>query len=293
MALALCLLCASCAPEKQARPAASAAPAQRIVSLVPSITETLFALGVGDRVVGVTKFCSYPPEATKLPKIGGQVDPNAEAIALLEPDLVVLFDYQDDIRKQVEALGIPTLAVPGKSLANVLALIDRLGEACGCVERANELRASLESRIEAVRQRCATVPEQPRVLVSVDRVLGGGLRGIYAAGDEDYFTTLLEIAGARNACSSTGIAFPMLSPESVVEINPDAIVDLCVGAVGRGISKDDVRKDWLALQSVPAVQNNRIWVVTETFATVPGPRSVEFLEALADFLHPVTTEGKP
>jgi iron complex transport system substrate-binding protein len=263
------------------------------VSLVPSITETLFALGLGDRVVGVTKFCSYPPAATRLPKVGGQVDPNAEAIALLRPDLVVLFDYQDAVRKQVEALGLRTLVVPGKSLENILALVERLGEACGCPDTARKLRADFEARIEAVRSRTKAARTRPRVLISVDRVLGGGLRGVYAAGDDGYFTVLLDIAGGRNACSGTGIAFPMLSPESIVELNPDVIIDLCVGAVGKGLSKESLADDWSSLRTVSAVQSGRIHVITESFATVPGPRSIEFLEQLAAFLHPSLTEGKP
>jgi iron complex transport system substrate-binding protein len=178
-------------------------------------------------------------------------------------------------------------------LANILGLVDRLGEACECPEAARKLRAGFEARIEAVRRRTEAAKARPKVLISVDRVLGGGLRSVYAAGDDGYFTALLDIAGGRNACSGTGIAFPMLSPESVVELNPDVIVDLCVGAVDKGISKEDLAADWSSLKTVGAVKSGRVYVLTESFATVPGPRSIEFLEQLAAFLHPSLAEGKP
>ena len=140
------LLLAACSPP----PARRTGPPQRIVSLSPNLTETLFALGLGERVVGVTAFCAYPPEAAALPRVGGQMDANPEAIAALRPDLVILFDYQEKIGRQIAAIGTPTLMVPGKSLDDILALVERLGEACAVPDNARRLRAGMEERIEAV-----------------------------------------------------------------------------------------------------------------------------------------------
>lgn len=287
--LGIAVLLAGCSPS-QPPAAAPAGPPQRVLGLSPNITETLFALGLGDRVVGVTDFCSYPPEATKLPRIGGLLDANPEAIAALHPDLVVLFDYQDKIGRQVAAIGTPTLVVPGKSLANVLALIDRLGEVCAVPEEARQLRTRIEQRIEAVRQRTAKLP-RPKVLISVDRTVGSGIGSLFVAGDDSYYSTLIDYAGAQNACGGTGIGYPTIPPESIVELNPDVIVDLCVQAVDRGVSAETVRADWDTLPNVAAVKSGRILILTESYATVPGPRSIDFLEQLAAYLHPV--EAKP
>ncbi len=287
--LGIVILLAGCSPP-QPPAAAPAGPPQRILGLSPNITETLFALGLGDRVVGVTDFCSYPPEATKLPRIGGLLDANPEAIAALHPDLVVLFDYQDKIGRQVAAIGTPTLVVPGKSLANVLALIDRLGEVCAVPEKARQLRADIEKRIDTVRQRTAELP-RPKVLISVDRTVGNGIGSLFVAGDDAYYSTLLDYAGARNVCAGTGIGYPTIPPESIVELNPEVIVDLCVQAVDRGIAPETVRADWDTLPEVAAVKAGRILILTESYATVPGPRTVDFLEQLAAYLHP--PEAKP
>jgi len=284
------LLLVGCSPS--APPAAPpSGPARRIVSLSPNITETLFALGLGDRVVGVTNYCSYPPEVTKLPRVGGQLDANPEAIAALHPDLVVLFDYQDKIGQQVAAIGIPTLLVSGKSLDNVLSLIDRLGEACSVPAAAQKLRADIDRRIAAVRQRTAGLPPV-KVLISVDRTIGAGIGTIYVAGDDSYFSTLIGYAGGQNAAGGTGIAYPTIPAENIAELNPDVIVDLCVQAVDRDISQETLLADWDTLPSVAAVKSGRILILTESYATVPGPRTVDFLEQLAAFLHP-RSEAKP
>lgn len=275
------LFLGACAPPSARREG----PPQRIVSLSPNLTETLFAIGVGGRVVGVTTYCTYPPEVAALPRVGGQMDANPEAIALLRPDLVVLFDYQDRIARQVAAIGTPTLVVPGKTLDDILALPERLGEACAVPEAGRQLRTAMETRIEAVHQRVAG-RARPGVLISVDRPPGIPVGSLYLAGDDGYFDRLVELAGGRNVCAGTGIAYPLIPAENIAEMNPEVIIDLCVGAVEQGHSPDRLVADWAGLRQVPAVQAGRVHALTETFAAVPGPRTVDFLERLADLLHP-------
>jgi iron complex transport system substrate-binding protein len=279
------LLLAACSPP----PARRAGPPQRIVSLSPNLTETLFALGLGERVVGVTAYCAYPPEAANLPRVGGQMDANPEAIAALRPDLVVLFDYQEKIGRQVAAIGTPTLIVPGKSLDDILALVERLGEACAVPDNARRLRADMETRIQAVRRRVAERP-RPGVLVSVDRPPGKPVGSLYLAGDDGYFDTLIDYAGGRNVCAGIGIAYPLIPAESIAEMNPDVIIDLCTGAVGQGHRPETLAADWAVLRGVEAVKTGRVHVLTETYATVPGPRTVDFLEHLAALLHPAEAQ---
>ncbi|MDZ7619631.1 MAG: helical backbone metal receptor, partial [Patescibacteria group bacterium] len=122
----------------------------RIVSMAPSITETLFALGLGGRVVGVTRFCSFPAEVAELPRVGGHLDPNLEAILRLRPDLVVLMTEQADLADSLHQLGVRTLAVGDDSVEQVLDTITTLGTHCGATEQATALVDSLQSRMQAI-----------------------------------------------------------------------------------------------------------------------------------------------
>ena len=268
-------------PSPEASPAPGAAAPRRIVSLAPSITEMLFDLGLGDRVVGVTSFCDYPPEAADRPHVGGLLDPNPEAILALEPDLVVLFDHHAVARRALETLGIPLLVVQGDTLEQVLEAMLRLAERGGCAERGLERVAALRRRIEAVAAMPAPQPP-PRVLVSIGRTLGGGrLQEAYVAGNDGFFSELIRLAGGRNACPSSTIRFPLVSPEGILEMRPEVIIELAADLERLGLAAEDVLREWSSLSDVPAVAHGRVHVFTEDYVTVPGPRLVLLLEKMA------------
>ena len=153
----------------------SPAGVERIASLAPSTTETLFALGLGDRIVGVCDYCKYPPEALAKPKLGGYYTPNYEALVEARPDLVVLLPEHRAIRDRILELGMEVLDADHRSVEGILYSITAIGETCGIQERATALRADLEARIEKVKSQMKDRP-RPRVLISVGRAMNEGAR---------------------------------------------------------------------------------------------------------------------
>lgn len=302
-ALALVLAMVGCgrsgSSPAAAAPPLSGRPARRIVSLAPSITEILYALELGPRVVGVTSFCDYPPEAAAKPKVGALLDPNIEAVLSLRPDLVILFRTHGAALTALQALQIPCLTVSGDTMEEVLASIQTIATAGGCSERGVELTASLRRRVDAVarRPRPATLP---RVLVSVGRSFGSGrLQDVYVAGEDGFFSELIRLAGGRNACPEKTIRFPLVSPEGIQEMNPDVIIELAADLDKLSLTAADVVREWSVVREVPAVRRGQVHVFTEDYVTVPGPRFVLLLEQMATVIAAAatgpggTTEGGP
>ena len=155
-----------------ASPQASAQlPCRRIVSLAPSITETLFALGLGDNVVAVTRYCEYPAEARRKVRIGGFYDANYEAILSLAPDLVILLPEQENIRQFFQKAGFSVLVVNNKTVPDIFATIEAIGRRCGVAERSAVLAAELGARRDRLRQG-APMTSRPRVMVSIGGNMG-------------------------------------------------------------------------------------------------------------------------
>ena len=257
----------------------------RIASLAPSITEVLFAVGMGDRVAGVTRFCLHPPAATAKPKIGGYFDPNYEAIIALDPDLVILLDTHTQVRDHLAALDKTVMAVDHQSIDGILDSIERIAEAGGRGEAGAALAADIRRRMAAIAERTGG-RARPRVLVSAGRTLGSGsLEQIYIAGKGNFYTQLVELAGGTNAYEG-GISFPSVSAEGVIHMNPDVIVEMVGNTEVQGLSPEAIAAEWQVLRHVNAVTNGQIHVFTEDYAVIPGPRFILTLEKLARALHP-------
>jgi iron complex transport system substrate-binding protein len=259
---------------------------ERIVSMAPNVTEILFALGLGDRVVGVTRYCAYPPEAAGLPKVGGHLDPNLEAIVAQRPDLVVLLDEQRETIAALRKLGVPVLAIRDNSVEEILTAIRSVGERCRAEATAQELIADLRRRIHTVEQHTAGLP-RPRVLVVIDRSVDvGTIEDVYVAGHDGYFDHLVAMAGGQNAYRGPRVAYPVVSIEGIVSMAPEVIIDLPAGepqnADGRALA------DWQHCPQVPAVSRQQVYALRADYARIPGPRFILLLEALADRIHPET-----
>jgi iron complex transport system substrate-binding protein len=258
--------------------------AARIVSLAPSITETLFEMGLGDRIVGVTRYCLYPPEARTKPQIGGYYDPNFEAVAASRPDLVLTLTEHADARSELGRLGLSTLTLDHATVAGILSSVLQIGRACGCPGKAAALHERLSSRLKKIAERTSGRP-RPRVLISVGRMSGDASTGrITVCGRKGLFEELIELAGGRNAFERD-IDFPALSAEGVLEIHPDVIVDLWPDLKEKGLSPEAVRAQWKRIPGLEA----RISVIGESYAMIPGPRIVLLLEDLSRALHPEET----
>lgn len=258
-------------------PAKSPDGAQRIVSLSPSLTDTLFTLGLGDRVVGVTKYCIYPPEAQTRTVVGTLYDHNYELIMQLKPDVVVLNGDQAQAVAQFEHLGIPVLVFENRSVEEVFTMIGGLGQAFGKAEEARLLVDDMRLRIERYRALTAALPKV-RALVCVGRSMGNNsVTQAYAAAPHTYAGTLLAYAGGENVYQGTA-AYPILTAEAMIRLNPDVIIEL-VPEAGQGeLTVAEIIGQWAPLPEIAAVRDGRVYVLTEGYTVLPGPRLVLLLE---------------
>ena len=261
-------------------------PTGRIVSLAPSITETLFALGVGERVVGVSRFCDWPPEVRSVPQVGGLFDPNLEKIVRLEPDVVIGLAGQPDTLWPMRKLGLPLVVVEHRSIDGLLESIRVLGTTCGAEAQAERLLQDIQSRLEAVGRRVSGRP-RPRVLVSVQRTVGTGrIENIYIAGREGHLGRIVQWAGGDSAVPTSWAAFPTVSSESLLRLDPDVILDLVPGFCTAQIPREQILADWQSLDGLRAVREGRVYVLDEDFVFRPSPRFVLMVEKVARLLHP-------
>jgi iron complex transport system substrate-binding protein len=260
---------------------------QRIVSTAPSITETLFALGIGDRVVGVSQFCNFPPEVQKLPKVGSYIKPDAEAIARLAPDLVVLERSSSELTDRLNALHIAFIEVPHNTLEDIFTEIQLIGKAAGVPDRSASLTAQIQGSLDAIQSK-AKAMASPRVLVIVDRQQGT-LNNLIAVGPGNYVNQILEIAGGTNVLAKPGLPqYPHISLETVLRENPDVIIDLSGTQetdAARRASRAATLALWSQYRDLRAAKNSYIYAGTTDSLVVPGPRTPIATQRLFDFVH--------
>jgi iron complex transport system substrate-binding protein len=263
-----------------------AAGPERIVSTSPSITEILFALGLGDRVVGVSSYCRYPEAALRLPKVGSFMRPEPEVIARLRPDLVIVHAGPHTVPRQLATLGIASLTVDRGTLANVYTSIRAIGAAAAVPDRATRLVADLSRRLAAVEVAASRRPAR-KVLLVVGRQ-PGTLSDLVAVGRGSYLNDLVKVAGGRNVLDDPGLPeYPRISMETVIRLDPDVIVD--AGDMGETEAEHRRRQPtterlWRQQTLVRAAQANAAHAVTSDAFVVPGPRVVDAAETLARWL---------
>lgn len=259
---------------------------RRIVSMAPSVTETLYAVGLGRRVVGVTRYCMYPPEVQLLPKVGGFHDPNFEAIAMLRPDLVVMLTGDESARAAFNKLGIATLVVCHNDIDGILDSFVEIGTVGGQGETGRQLADDVRARLDDVRRKTANAP-RPKVLFVIERGGGSGkLEDVYVAGNDGFFDRTIELAGGQNAYPPGAVRFPVVSAEGILWMDPDVIVDLTAG-IAPGQPDDAALLDaWQQVGQVAAVRNGRVYAIDQDYAFVQGPRFIRLVEDLARLLHP-------
>jgi iron complex transport system substrate-binding protein len=265
---------------------AMAAPA-RIVSTAPSITDVLYALGLGDRVVGDTTFCRYPPEARTKPKVGTYLDPNLEVIASLRPDLVIIQNNPIHLARRLETLNLRVLEVNYETPAAVYVAIRQIGMAAGVPDHAAELVARLQHEIGAVRAKTKGLPRR-RVMFIIGRT-PDTLGGLVAVGSAPYLNELMEAAGGVNVFRDARAAYPNVTLEEVLARNPEVIVDMGdMAATGAATEshKHAVVALWGRYPALAAVREHRVFAVASDIFVVPGPRIAEVARAFAHMLHP-------
>jgi iron complex transport system substrate-binding protein len=254
--------------------------------LEPSVTETLFALDLGDRVVGVTRFCAYPPEVKTKTRIGGFLDPNIEAIVALKPDLLVMLVENRASQPAFEGLNVRMLVVDHTTVEGTLDSITAVGRACGSEARAEAMVADLRARIDRVAAKTAGL-RRPRVLFSISRAPGAGRpEDVYVAGGSPYFASVVKLSGGENVFAAETTVFPVVSTEGILRANPEVIVDLVPVVSSDGRGAEALLADWRQIPELDAVKHGRVYALDDDFASVPGPRFILLVEKVAAILHP-------
>jgi ABC-type Fe3+-hydroxamate transport system substrate-binding protein len=247
----------------------------RVICLVPSVTDTVFALGSGDDVVAVSDYTTYPPAALKKPSIGSLVKPSIETILSFHPDLVVGTNIpgSTETATQLKSVGVPVYLVDPQGLPGILRSVKSVGEALNRVPQADALNATLSRRIAAVKARTAGKPA-PRVLVPI------WYDPIITVGKHAFISEILEAAGARSVTDDLSPDWPQISLEAVIARAPEALLLIRGGKVS--IDTLQKRPGW---SSLPAIQKGKVYYV-ENGIQEPSPVAIDALEELAREFHP-------
>lgn len=259
----------------------AAAIPERIVSTAPSFTEMLYAVGAGERVVAVSTYCHYPASVDRLPRIGTYLEPNVEAILRLRPDLVLVHAEHPQIVRQLRAAGIVTLALRNTTLEETLRSATAIGQAVGRPREGSALEARLRQGLDAMRRQPVR-PTPPTLLFIVGRT-PGRLDGMLAVGKGSYLNDLIAAAGGRNVLADSPVAYPKISVEGVLRLNPDVIVDMGDMTDTQGVSPAHtaaVVRLWNTVPGLRAARNRKVFAVASDIYVVPGPR---VLDAAAAF----------
>lgn len=267
--------------------AAFAGPAQRIISTAPSITEMLYAVGLGDRVIGVTTYCHYPPQARLKPKIGTYTEPNLERIASLRPDLVVIQKNPINLAAKLESLKLGVLEVSHDTVDDVFASMQRIADSGGVTAQGRAVVEDLRRQLADVRNRTAGLPRR-RMMFIVGRS-PNALEDLIAVGRASYLNGIIEIAGGANIFKDAVAPYPKVGMEDVLARNPEVIVDMGDMSQTEGVTEEHKRSVvalWNRFPAITAVHDHRVIAVASDIFTVPGPRMVEAARAFARMLHP-------
>ena len=256
----------------------------RIISLVPAVTEMLFAIGAGDAVIGVSSYDTFPPEVKSRPKVGALVDPDFERMLSLRPDLVIVYGSQSDLMSRLDRARIPYFEYAHAGLPGITQTIRSVGERVGRGPAARALADRIERELDEIRRSVAGRP-RPRSVLLFGRE-PGSLRNVYASAGVGFMHDMLELAGGtdifgdikRQNVQATTEMLLARAPEVIIEVHPAA-----------GWTPERIKTEmnaWRGLPGLPAVKTGRIHILADDRLMVPGPRIVEAAKLLRQFLHP-------
>ena len=257
---------------------------QRIISLVPALTEMLYAIGAGSQVVAVSSYDEYPPEVKTLPRVGALLDPDTERILSLKPDLVITYGSQADLQAQMKRARVATFDYRHGGLSHILVTMRELGARTGHAGEADKAVAAIEARLAAVRARVAG-KRRPRTLLVFSRE-PKTLRNMYVSGGRGFLHDMLEIAGGEDVFDDVDKESVQVSTETILARAPEVILELRPEEIPAGQPMQEELASWSRLASVPALRNKRVHFIAGHAVTVPGPRVAESVERMARALHP-------
>ena len=256
----------------------------RIVSVVPAVTEILFAIGAGPQVVGASSFARYPSEVNKLPRVGALLDPDVERVLSLEPDLVILYESQTDTMSQISRAGIEVFPYRHGGIQDVVDMLRELGRRTGHVVQGNNVAATIQSTVANIAARLAN-RKRPRVLLVIGRE-PDTIRNIYASGGIGFLNDMIVAAGGQNIFADVPREAVQPTSETILASEPDVIVEIRAEGMFTSDETTYQRDVWQALPAIPAVQKERVYFLNGNELIVPGPRLASGMERLARLLHP-------
>jgi iron complex transport system substrate-binding protein len=258
---------------------------QRLVTMAASLTEIVFALGAGSRVVGVEQFSDYPRAARELPKVGSYISPDLERVVALRPDfcLAIKDGNPRHVVDRLQSLGIPVYVVDPHNVPGVIATIKEIGNLLGVDAKAGELAADLNRRYKRVKDLAAQVTRHPRVFLQI------GISPIVSAGSHTFLDKLITTAGGLNLAAGK-VPYPRFSQEQILALKPEVII---ITSMDRGGAFEQVKAGWERWETLPAARNHRIFLIDSDIVDRPSPRLLDGLEKLFGLIHPELTGEQP
>jgi len=266
----------------------SGAPVTRIISIVPALTEMLFAVGAGPQVIAVSSYDKFPPAVETLPRVGALLDPDVERILTLRPDLVLIYGSQHELKVQLTKAGIRTFTYRHTGVAGVLQALRELSAATGHSADGERKAREIQTQLDTVRARVRGYP-RPRTLLVLTRK-PQSLQQMYVSGDVGFLNDILQIAGGDNVFAGVQRESVQPSHETLLARAPDAIVELHAAGMMTSTDLERERTLWATLASIPAVRRNRVHFLEGSYFVIPGPRMGLAAQALARVLHPEAFE---
>ena len=256
-------------------------PPQRIISLAPNITEILFALGMGNRIIGVTRYCDYPKETTEKEIIGGMIDPNLEKIIALNPDLVIGFRGNTlKVLERIKSLDLPLFALEmGASLESIFPLIKKIGTIIQMEKKADILTRSLRKKFTDILLALRSVRHEPKVFLSLHGM------GLWTCGKESFLNDLIKKARGVNIAGDIPRKWLHYNKEQFIHENPEVIIILSKSQEEFSKTKERITNE-NQFEGVRALSTGRIYFLDENLSTRPGPRLIDAFAELARLLHP-------
>ena len=260
------------------------APVRRIISLVPALTEMLFAIGAGPQVIAVSSYDEFPPAVEALPRVGSLLDPDVERILSLRPDLVLTYGSQSELETQLARAGVRAFSYRHGGVAGVLQVLRDLGAATNHAPAAEREAREIQELLDAVQARVRSHP-RPRTLLVFSRQ-PQSLQQMYVSGGVGFLDDILHIAGGANVFGDVQRESVQPSHEILLARAPEAIVEIHATGMMAAANLERERSLWETLASIPAVRSGRVHFLEGSYLVVPGPRMGLAAEALARVLHP-------
>ncbi len=250
----------------------------RIIALAPSLTEILFFLGLDEQIAGVADYSTHPEAAREKPRVGSYVTLNIEKIISLSPDLAI-GTKDGNSRPDIELLeqaGVPVFIVNPRDVASAIESIALIGAVCGIPEKATRAADGLMRRFDAVNA-AIQYQKKPLVFLQINNV------PVMTVNKNTVHDDVISLAGGVNMASDDPVTYPRISVEEVIRRGPDVII---ISSMERGVRFEEARRSWMQWTSIPAVKNNRVYVIDSDLIDRPSPRIIDGLEAMARMLHP-------